>query len=170
LTDQEKARDKRLRKTYGITLDLYNRILEFQDGRCGICGRLATEFKTSLNVDHRHIKIKIRRAPKENHPVIKWLAWTDDIKSENLPAGYGGKTKEAAMELAKLSLMPYTVRGLLCPGRHGTAGHGCCNRLLGRVDNVEWLEKTIAYLVNPPAEQVRAIVNQELLQNIEEAA
>jgi hypothetical protein len=42
-----------------------------------------------------------------------------------------------------------SVRGLLCGGRW--AG---CNRKLGKVDNVSWLENVIAYLKNPPAQQI----------------
>jgi hypothetical protein len=42
-----------------------------------------------------------------------------------------------------------SVRGLLCGGRW--AG---CNRRLGRIDNVEWLENVVLYLKNPPAQQI----------------
>lgn len=42
-----------------------------------------------------------------------------------------------------------SVRGLLCGGRH----YGC-NRRLGRVDNVFWLQNMVEYLKNPPAQQV----------------
>lgn len=42
-----------------------------------------------------------------------------------------------------------TVRGLLCGGRW--AG---CNRRLGKIDDIQWLEKVMAYLKNPPAQQV----------------
>jgi hypothetical protein len=42
-----------------------------------------------------------------------------------------------------------SVRGLLCGGRW--AG---CNRRLGRIDNIEWLKSVVAYLENPPAQQI----------------
>lgn len=41
------------------------------------------------------------------------------------------------------------VRGILCGGRW--AG---CNRKLGKIDNVEWLERVVSYLKNPPAPAV----------------
>jgi len=42
-----------------------------------------------------------------------------------------------------------SIRGLLCGGRF--AG---CNRRLGRMDNIQWLENVLAYLKNPPAQRV----------------
>jgi hypothetical protein len=50
-----------------------------------------------------------------------------------------------------------TVRGLLCGGRW--AG---CNRKLGRIDNIEWLENVISYLKNPPAQQ--GVLNKNEVQ------
>ena len=44
-----------------------------------------------------------------------------------------------------------SVRGILCGGKW--AG---CNRKLGRLDNIEWLEHAIAYLRDPPAQQLLA--------------
>lgn len=42
-----------------------------------------------------------------------------------------------------------TVRGLLCGGRW--AG---CNRKLGKIDDPEWLQKVLDYVLNPPAQQM----------------
>ena len=47
-----KAKDLRLKRVYGITLDEYERILKYQQGRCFICLRLPG--RTSLHVDHEH--------------------------------------------------------------------------------------------------------------------
>jgi hypothetical protein len=47
-----------------------------------------------------------------------------------------------------------TVRGLLCGGRW--AG---CNRKLGRIDHIDWLEKVLAYLKNPPAKKAFGLPN-----------
>lgn len=44
------------------------------------------------------------------------------------------------------------VRGLLCAGRW--VG---CNRLIGKIDSVEWLERVIAYLKNPPAPEAQNV-------------
>lgn len=46
-----------------------------------------------------------------------------------------------------------SVRGLLCGGRW--AG---CNRKLGRIDSLQWLQSVIEYLSNPPA---RAVLSPE---------
>jgi hypothetical protein len=48
-----------------------------------------------------------------------------------------------------------SVRGLLCGGRY--AG---CNRKLGRIDNVQWVRNIVAYLENPPAQQVLKDINE----------
>jgi hypothetical protein len=39
LTSSEKAKDRRLQKTYKLTLDQQNKIIEEQGGGCAICGR-----------------------------------------------------------------------------------------------------------------------------------
>ena len=41
-------------RRYGITLDQYDRMLEYQGHRCGACGRHVSESKTRLAVDHCH--------------------------------------------------------------------------------------------------------------------
>lgn len=48
-----KARDYRLRKTYGITSEDYERMLDGQGGGCFICGNKPKEGRY-LQVDHNH--------------------------------------------------------------------------------------------------------------------
>jgi hypothetical protein len=48
------ARDRELRKIFGITLDEYNTKLEAQDFKCMICGLHKDEQKKALGVDHNH--------------------------------------------------------------------------------------------------------------------
>lgn len=48
-----------------------------------------------------------------------------------------------------------TVRGLLCGGRWKG-----CNRKLGHIDNITWLEKIIEYLKNPPARKLLSEVKK----------
>lgn len=48
------ARDRHLQKTFNITQEDYDRIFEYQNGRCGICKRPPRGGK-ALAVDHRHI-------------------------------------------------------------------------------------------------------------------
>lgn len=54
MTKQEKARDARLRKRYGIGLGTYNAQLAIQLECCALCGKHKSNFKNSLHVDHNH--------------------------------------------------------------------------------------------------------------------
>lgn len=60
------VRDFHLRKTYGITLDQYNKMFKDQNGLCAICGKPETAktrygFDKPLSVDHDHETGKIRK-------------------------------------------------------------------------------------------------------------
>ncbi len=139
MNDKEKAKDKRLRKTYGITLEQYNAILEFQGGRCAICGRLPKN--APLQVDHVHFKVEASPSACGN-----WYAWTR-ANGQYIHAIQA--TKKDAIQVVKDRAIPYSVRGLLCPGRQWG-----CNRLLGRVDNLSWLLSAHRYLTDLPARKV----------------
>lgn len=141
MTKKEQDRDKRLRKTYGITLDQYNTILEAQGGKCAICGKLPKNMP--LNVDHFHFKITTQRDTSLEKINLKWKAIANIPGSNEV----WSKTKEGAIQIAKERALPLSIRGLLCPGRHGIG----CNTKLGRVDKIEWLESAINYLKNPPS-------------------
>jgi Recombination endonuclease VII len=145
MTPKEKAKDKRLQSTYGITLEEYNKILEIQGGCCAACGRPATAFNTSLNVDHEHFKV-ITIKEKTGH-------WRGEVTVLGKSFWTWGNTKQEAIDNAKKGFTKYSVRGLLCPGRHGPAGT-CCNRNIGRIDKPVWLRKVLAYLEDPPARKV----------------
>ena len=154
-TNEEKKlrdRDKRLQSTYGITLEQYNKILEVQGGCCAACGRPSTDFTVSLNVDHEHFRVKVYRRDAGSlfEPDCKWQAHTRVQTKFIIRIA---RSKEQAIAECKKSAMPYSVRGLLCPGRHGPAGT-CCNRNIGRIDNPDWLRKVIVYLEDPPARKV----------------
>lgn len=62
----EYYRDKELRKTYGITIDDYNKMLEDQKGVCAICGQPESRIDkrvdrvSNLAVDHCHNTGKVR--------------------------------------------------------------------------------------------------------------
>ena len=146
MNTKERARDKRLKSTYGISLEQYNQILAAQDGKCATCHRPATDFSVSLAVDHEHFKVNVCRVGKYWHG----MAVFQDKSCTPLQFA---KTKAAAIALIKKTTMPYSVRGLLCPGRHGPAGT-CCNRNMGRIDNPVWLRSVLAYLEDPPARKV----------------
>ena len=54
-------KDKHLRGVYGITLEQYNSILEFQEYRCCVCGKHESEVpRKRLYVDHCHKSGDIR--------------------------------------------------------------------------------------------------------------
>ncbi|MCI0562656.1 MAG: endonuclease VII domain-containing protein [Nitrososphaera sp.] len=69
--DKNKARDTTLVRTYGITLNEYNRILEAQGGVCWICKRPPTN--RALNVDHKHEVGERRRDPRGKRPRVRGL-------------------------------------------------------------------------------------------------
>lgn len=148
-TSEEKSRDrdKRLRKTYGISASDYTRILEFQNGKCAVCGRPASDFTISLNVDHQHFRIETFRSIRADS-LHKWTAATT-LKDGSFWVQFG-KTKKDAIAHLKELVMPKTIRGLLCPGRHPPG----CNRKMGMIDDPVWLRKVIAYLNDPPAKKV----------------
>ena len=50
----DKMRDKRLKHTYGISLDKYNQMLADQGGRCAICDSEEPGANANFEVDHDH--------------------------------------------------------------------------------------------------------------------
>lgn len=144
-TPQERAKAKRLWKAYRWTWGMYWALGTKQGWACGICGRIAKNMP--LNVDHEHFRVQIQRVGKLWHgnAVFKDGSCTPLLASPK---------KVILVAAIREVALPLSVRGLLCPGRHGKAGHGCCNRLLGRVDNPDWLEKARNYLLNPPAKDL----------------
>jgi hypothetical protein len=145
MTPQEKARDKRLQKTYGWTLEMVNALSEAQGHRCAACGRFAKEMP--LNVDHVHFKVTaVMKIGEYPTPQKYWLAQT--TINGQMFAGTA-KTKTEAIAIVKKAAMPYSVRGLLCAGRY--AG---CNRKLGRIDDPVWLRRCADYCDNWPSRAV----------------
>lgn len=53
-------RQRHLMRLYGITEEQYQELLDRQGGKCAICLRDHTEFKTRLAVDHNHQNGEIR--------------------------------------------------------------------------------------------------------------
>jgi hypothetical protein len=50
----------KIKTTYGIDIDEYNKMFDEQEGKCAICGKHRNEFKNGLSVDHDHQTGKIR--------------------------------------------------------------------------------------------------------------
>ena len=142
MTPKEKAKDRRLWKTYRWTLEMYNRLGELQGWRCAGCGKHVSE--KSLNLDHYHFKITLSNLTGSE---FKWRAYTE-IDGDSF-IGQGKTQKEARLALKDVAL-PASVRGLLCAGRHGLG----CNTKLGRIDFPDWLRTMADYLENPPAKQI----------------
>lgn len=140
MTPQEIAKNKRLLKAYGWTLAMYYVLEQVQGGVCAICGKPPK--LVPLNVDHIHFKIQVKRCCS---PIKGWVAIVPELER---PAWYA-KTKAQAIRWAREDALPHSVRGLLCAGRYQG-----CNRLLGRIDNLNWLKKTIDYLKDPPARKI----------------
>ena len=128
---KEKERDKRLQKTYGITADDYQRMLEEQDYGCAICGSDGGERRLHVDHDHSFTKVKIK-AIKEDHgweaeTIYRGVHWMD----------YGA-TKSEAIQNLRLGLKTASVRSLLC---------WPCNRALQAWrDKPELMEKAAEYL------------------------
>ena len=143
---KRRERDKRYRAKFYVGIEFYDAMLVVQDGRCGACGRPATDFKVSLNLDHEHFLIRHEqvRAPHLLAINLRWRAWTM-LKDGRTWEKYA-KTQAQAREDLKREVMPHSIRGLLCPGRYTG-----CNRLMGRIDKPDWLRKVIHYLEHPPA-------------------
>jgi hypothetical protein len=143
-TKRLRDRGKRLWANYRWTNDMYDALFAAQNGRCAACGR--EPLNKPLNLDHYHFKIHAFRTGAPN-PKDKWRAVTtfpDGREYHGL-----GATKVIAAAAVRSKALPASVRGLLCPGRYTG-----CNRLLGRIDDIQLLKAFIHYLENPPAKQI----------------
>lgn len=115
--------DKRLQRTYGITLEEYNQMLAGQGNKCAICFRKPENIR--LAVDHLHHP-KIELTETENMVKTKYMSVARVGK--NVFASFGCTKVQAVQNLKKM-YKKHTVRGLLC---------GSCNRALGKVEDPRW--------------------------------
>lgn len=69
--------DAYLRRTYGITLQFYRDLLEYQGGRCYICHRKPGRIR--LAVDHNHLTGEVRG-------LICGRSWRDPVSGRDYPA------------------------------------------------------------------------------------
>jgi hypothetical protein len=58
--NKDKARDSKMQREFGISLKDYNTMFDKQGGRCAICGKLQSDLKVSLHIDHDHSTGKVR--------------------------------------------------------------------------------------------------------------
>jgi DNA-directed RNA polymerase subunit RPC12/RpoP len=88
VTAAERTADARLQKLYGITLEQYGLILEYQGGCCAICERTAESMPVRMNVDHDHKTRQVRGllCPWCNHKRLP--AMRDSVKYAENTAEY----------------------------------------------------------------------------------
>lgn len=60
MDQKEKAKDARLRREYGITLEEYYKVLAYQNNSCAICKRPMSTMKSRLALDHDHVTGRCR--------------------------------------------------------------------------------------------------------------
>jgi hypothetical protein len=58
--EDKRQRDRRLRRTYGISDEEYEALLQKQGGVCAICGTTPKKYRLSTDHDHRVPKIKFK--------------------------------------------------------------------------------------------------------------
>jgi 5-methylcytosine-specific restriction endonuclease McrA len=112
---KKQAQDKRLQKTYGITLADRDERIHQQNGQCKICGG-ALDAYGPPNVDHFHFKVRTYRCPPSTplNPSAKWFSQAYDETGRVMCTSYPAKTKEQAIKNATQRALPQSVRGLLC--------------------------------------------------------
>jgi hypothetical protein len=127
----DKATDQRLKKTYGVGLDWYEKTLKEQGGGCAICHRPPGTRRLHVDHDQSAKKVKIKTFKANG----MWEA----------EATYNGKTlvaryrnKREAVQGVKNRLKVESVRGLLCYSHN--AG------LQKFQDNPEYLKAAAEYL------------------------
>jgi len=111
MTRKLTARDRSLRKKYGITEEEYNTQIVRQGGGCKICGSLP---KTrSLHVDHDH-KIQNWKILSKKLGNKRWAAYPDSIPGHLLDFCEYAETKPLARAKVKEKLRRMSVRGIIC--------------------------------------------------------
>jgi len=136
--------DAYLKRAYGITLAERDAIVAEQGGKCPGCGRILDE-TCRLEVDHDH-KIARQKLFIERLRDWNFAAFLNKTDASYIAIG---RTRKEARRNGQRVLLRRSVRGVLCGGRY--AG---CNRRLGRIDNIPWLQAVLGYLQNPPAQRV----------------
>lgn len=108
MTDEQ--RDRRLRKTYGITLADRTKMEEEQDGKCAICRQPPAPGGRALHVDHDHKYSKIKIMTIR----VSGGGWLASTTYKSHPFQATGSQKSKAAQTVRHLLKTASVRGLLC--------------------------------------------------------
>lgn len=129
MTAEEIKADKRLQRTYGITLAEYNKMLADQQGGCAICHRPPSHIRLAVDHDHKFDRLKVTVRKADN----LWIASCDILGITSR-----GTDKKCVRKHVKLMLRHKSLRGLLCVN---------CNRGLQKFyDKPERFEAAAQYL------------------------
>jgi len=130
------AKDRRLQKLYGITLETYQHMLLMQDGVCAICKHPPST--KSLAVDHDH-KWKYFKVLVDEICAGRFIARLGGCSNTTyaILRGYGQTKRDARARLKGL-LKRASVRGLLC--------FSCNGGLRKYRDNPEYLANAASYI------------------------
>ena len=104
----DRATNLRLQKTYGITLEEYNKLLKVDNGTCWICGRLPGEKRLHVDHDHSWTKTKLEVIKEDG-----WYSAFSDYKGRTF-SSHGNKSRSEAVLDLKRQLKRASVRGVLC--------------------------------------------------------
>lgn len=130
----DKDTDRRLRRTYGISLGEYNQMLAEQGGCCAICKKPPTGRR--LHVDHDHRVQRGKVYPPVKRPDKTWSVVFQTPRADFFVTGL--KTRSEAKRIAKDALTRMSVRGALC--------WQCNTGLQKWRDNPDHLEAAAKYL------------------------
>lgn len=115
MTTQEKQRNARLLRTYGITLEDYNLMLRDQGYGCWVCGWQPQLGQKALAVDHDHKVSKVRVLTKKTDS-----GWKASATYKEHEYTAESTLKRNAVADVKQQLKKASCRGLLC-WRHNRA-------------------------------------------------
>jgi hypothetical protein len=126
---QDKETSARLLRTYGITLEEYNVILDWQRGVCAICHKPPTNRRLHTDHCHKFVKQKITTYKFNG----QWIAEVKGTAIQTM-----NPVKSVAIATTRQKLKANSVRGLLC---------SWCNRGLRYYhDNPEFLLNASEYI------------------------
>lgn len=124
--DRDKARDRRLKKLYGITSTQYDEMLGRQGGVCAICGRPPVNNRLAVDHDHkpRYFKVHTQKREDKWYATLAFLSggvfYKVDDSGNIVPCGppdlptFSNRTRNGAIHELRYWLKRESVRGLLC--------------------------------------------------------